>query len=197
MFQFLAGAEDLLARLAAEDLSETRTLALITDLRRTLPLDLASAALTLARLRVRAADKFSRADSMFFTPDALEQSSGEIIACWCARRFAGYDQIADLGCGIGGDTLALSAETVIALDRDPERLHMARANLAVYGRDACFVRADLTDPLPFTGIEAGYFDPARRVDGKRIFSVWDYHPPLELIEILGFSRVGSQALTGS
>jgi hypothetical protein len=192
----LAGAEDLLARLAAEDLSEARTLALITDLRRTLPLDLASAVLTLARLRVRAAEKFSRADSMFFTPDALEQSSGERIARWCARRFAGYATIADLGCGIGGDTLALNAETVIALDWDAERLRMARANVAAYGGTASFVQADLTQPLPFKGIEAGYFDPARRFNGKRIFSVWDYRPPLDLIETWDFRALGVKLSPG-
>jgi hypothetical protein len=91
-----------LERLATADLGEAHTLALLSSLRRDLSPEIAGAALTLARLRVRAVDKFSRADSMFFTPDALEQSSGEAVATWRARRFAGYGRIADLGCGIAG-----------------------------------------------------------------------------------------------
>ena len=176
----------LLARLAVSDLGEANTLALLADLRRDLSPDLAGAALTLARLRVRAAVKFSRADSLFFTAEALEQASGEIVAAWRARRFAaaGVTRTADLGCGIGGDTLALASlpgARVVALDRDPLRLRMARANLDVYGLPALTVRADLRDPLPLAGVQAAFFDPARRDEGRRAFSVRQYTPPLDVI----------------
>jgi len=177
----------ILARLAASDLSESNTLALLSDLRREMPPDLAGAALTLARLRVRAAAKFSRADSLFFTPEALEQASGEVVAAWRAHRFAGsgVTRLADLGCGIGGDTLALAAlpgGRVAALDRDALRLRMARANLAACGLTALTALADLRDPLPLAGIEAAFFDPARRDEGRRAFSVRRYTPPLDVIE---------------
>jgi SAM-dependent methyltransferase len=172
----------VLARLASDDLSEARTLALLTDLRRTLSPEVAGAALTLARLRVRAVSKFSRADALFFTPDALEQASGEIVSGWRARRFADFARVADLGCGVGGDTLALAAVSgVIALDGDGLRLRMARANLAAYARAADFVQADLIDPLPLRGIPAAFFDPARRDEGRRVWSVRDYFPPLDVI----------------
>jgi SAM-dependent methyltransferase len=177
----------VLARLASDDLSETRTLALLTDLRRDLSPERAGAALTLARLRVRAVSKFSRADALFFTPDALEEASGEIVSGWRARRFADYARVADLGCGVGGDTLALAAvSSVIALDRDALRLQMARANLAAYECEADFVQADLTDPLPVRGVPAAFFDPARRkkgrgTEGRRVWSVRDYLPPLDVI----------------
>jgi SAM-dependent methyltransferase len=177
----------VLARLASDDLSEARTLALLTDLRRTLSPEVAGAALTLARLRVRAVSKFSRADALFFTPDALEQASGEIVSGWRARRFADFARVADLGCGVGGDTLALAAVSdVIALDGDALRLRMARANLAAYERAADFVQADLTDPLPLRGVPAAFFDPARRkkgrgTEGRRVWSVRDYLPPLDVI----------------
>ena len=102
-FAFLTGPDGraALARLAGADLSEACTLALLDDLRRELPPELAGAALTLARLRERGAAKFSRAGAMLFTPEALEQASGEAVARWRARRFAeaGYARIADLGCG--------------------------------------------------------------------------------------------------
>jgi SAM-dependent methyltransferase len=172
----------VLARLASDDLSEARTLALLTDLRRDLSPEMAGAALTLARLRVRAVSKFSRADTLFFTPDALEQASGEIVSGWRARRFADFARVADLGCGVGGDTLALAAVSdVIALDGDALRLRMARVNLAAYDRAADFVQADLTDPLPVSGVPAAFFDPARRDEGRRVWSVRDYLPPLGVI----------------
>ncbi|MEP0762707.1 MAG: class I SAM-dependent methyltransferase, partial [Chloroflexota bacterium] len=187
-FRFLAGPQGraTLDWLATCDLSDAQTLPLLDALRRDLPPDLAAAALTLARLRVRAAAKFSRAEAMFFTADALEQASGEIVSAWRSRRFAenGYAQIADLGCGIGGDALALAAlpgVRVAGLDCDPLRLALALANLAAYGRAADWVRADLTDPLPLRGVRAAFFDPARRADGRRLFSVRDYAPPLDVI----------------
>ncbi len=175
-----------LARLAQCDLREAHTLALLTDLRRDLPPDVAGAALTLARLRARGAAKFTRADRMFFTPDALEQASGAPVSAWRADRFAaaGVTRMADLGCSVGGDTLALAAipgSSVIALDRDPLRLRMARANLAAYGRAAYLAQADLREPLPLLGVPAAFFDPARRSGGRRVFSVHDLLPPLDTL----------------
>jgi SAM-dependent methyltransferase len=190
-FRFLSSPDGqaILAWLASADLSETNTLNLLSRLRHSLPTEIAGAALTLARLRVRATAKFSRAGAMYFTPDALEQASGEIVSAWRARRFAqhGFARLADLGCGIGGDTLALAGipgANVVALDHDLLRQEMARANLAAYGRAAHFVLADLTDPLPLAArrIPAAFFDPARRDDGRRIFSVRDTSPPLGIID---------------
>jgi SAM-dependent methyltransferase len=187
----------VLARLASEDVSEARTLALLADLRRDLSPEMAGAALTLARLRVRAVSKFSRADALFFTSEALEQASGEIVSGWRARRFAGFARVADLGCGVGGDTLALAAVSdVIALDRDVLRLQMARANLAAYGRAAAFVQADVTDPLPVRGVPAAFFDPARRDEGRRVFSVRDYLPPLDVIAGWDFAALAVKLSPG-
>jgi SAM-dependent methyltransferase len=189
-FRFLASPDGhaVLVRLASADLSDTNTLALVSALRHSLPPEIAGAALALARLRARAVAKFSRAGAMFFTPEALEQASAEIVGAWRARRFfeGGFSRLADLGCGVGGDTLALAGipgVRVVALDRDPLRLAMARANLAVYGRAAHFVRADLTDPLPLAvrSVPAAFFDPARRDDDRRVFSVRHYTPPLDVI----------------
>jgi SAM-dependent methyltransferase len=181
----------------SDDVSEARTLALLTDLRRDLSPEMAGAALTLARLRVRAVSKFSRADALFFTPDALEQASGEIVSGWRARRFAAFARVADLGCGIGGDALALAAHAdVIALDRDALRLQMARANLAAYGRAAAFVQADLSDSLPVRGVPAAFFDPARRDEGRRVFSVRDYLPPLDVIAGWNFAALAVKLSPG-
>src|SRR5687768_13551512 len=59
-------------------------------------LEMCAAAVDQVRLRERGAAKFSRADEMWFSRPLLEQSSGEVIAAHRARRFAGYESIADL-----------------------------------------------------------------------------------------------------
>ena len=123
---------------AAEALAPTEatTLAALTALRRTYPPALAAAAVEQALLRQRAArgGKFTRAAAMYFTREGLEQATGETIARYRARRFARCDSVADLACGLGGDALALAADgQVLAVDRDPLRLLLARENARAYG----------------------------------------------------------------
>jgi SAM-dependent methyltransferase len=138
-------------------------------------------------LRQKAAAKFSRADQMYFTREALEQASGEGIGAYRARRFAGLGaaRVADLGCGIGGDALALAqTAVVVGVDLDPIRLAMARQNVQVYAGDGRFqpLQADLRQLAPLPA-DALFFDPARRdAHGRRLFSVQQYQPPLSLIE---------------
>ncbi|WP_238625583.1 class I SAM-dependent methyltransferase [Aggregatilinea lenta] len=201
--RFLLGSagQAALAQLAAEDLDERYTLALLDRLRQTLSPGEAGAALTTARLRQRAAAKFSRAASMVFTPDALEQASGEAVSRWRARRFTdlGAARIADLGCGVGGDLLALAAvpgASAVGVDLDPVRLLLASANLDANGLSASLVRADLLDPLPLAGVPAAFFDPARRAAGRRIFSVRDYHPPLDVIRAWPFEALAVKLSPG-
>ena len=176
----------LLARVAAlPDLREETLLRHLTRLRRDTPADLAAAAAETVLLRRRAAVKFARAERMYFTRDALEQATAEVIARHRAARFAGYDRVADLGCGIGGDSLALAAvsEEVVALDRDPLRLALARANAAAYGvaERVAWVQAELT-PAPPVRVAAAFVDPARRTaGGRRVSRVEQYEPPLSLV----------------
>lgn len=146
----------------------------------------AQAVMETALLRQKAVVKFSRAPQMYFLREALEQASGEEIATYRARRFAQLAPrtIADLGCGIGGDALALAQiAPVIGVEQDEVRLAMARHNVAAYG--GCFhpLCADLTT-LPPLAADALFFDPARRDDaGRRIYSVHDYLPPLSLVDV--------------
>lgn len=131
-----AAGQELLARAAAlPDLRDETLLRHLTAFRRGAAPALAAAALEMALLRRRAAVKFTHAPSMYVTRDALEQASAEVIARHRARRYAGRDTVIDVGCGIGGDTLALAGVVprVIAVERDPVRLVMARANAAAYG----------------------------------------------------------------
>ena len=213
-FLFSEAGQAALDWLAAQDLGDAHTLALLNTLRRDHSPENASAALTLARLRQRAVRKFSRANRMFFTPDALEQASSELISNARVRRFwqAGYTHIVDLGCGIGGDAVMLGGYPgagVIAVDRDALRLRMARANLAVYERHGSHVvQADITDPLPLhrfqpragRAVKAAFFDPARRKTSggvkRRIFSVHDYVPALDVIKEWAFEALAVKLSPG-
>jgi len=71
------------------------------------------------------------------------------------------------------------------IDRDPLRLAMAQANAHALLNPprVHFLRADLTARLPIkTSSQLGlFFDPGRRVQGVRTYSVADYTPPLEII----------------
>jgi hypothetical protein len=147
------------------------------------PPGLARAALQTAVLRRRARAKFSRADAMFFTREALEQATSERVALHRAQRFVGLGRVADLCCGIGGDAAALAGRgPVLAVDRDPLRLAMAGLNLAAHGLGdrAELVAGDvLAVDLPRVG---GVFaDPDRRVGGRRQLGVNACAPPLEAL----------------
>lgn len=186
VFRQLLGDEGqkILSELRHSDLSEENMLRYITDLRKRYPRELVDAAVDTTLLRKKAIAKFSRADDMFFTREALEQASGEIISRYRSERYLPYSRTADLGCGIGGDTIPLAANSrVIAVDKDPLRLAMAAENARVYGVDGDveFREADI-ELMDLPDIEAIFFDPARRIGGKRVPSVKDYSPPLDIID---------------
>jgi SAM-dependent methyltransferase len=188
-FHFLLTPEGqrLLAETAATPVTADNHLQLATQLRRQVPAAEAHAVLETVLLRQRAVEKFSRAAGMYFTRPALEQASAEVISRYRAGRYAraGIIRIADLGCGIGGDALALAERgRVIGVDVDLVRLALARANVAVYGRGDAFqpLQANLLE-LPPLAVDAFFADPARRDEqGRRLFSVYQYRPPLSLIE---------------
>ncbi len=184
------------ATLRDVNLDETQTLPLLTNLRKTFSPDEAGALLALARLRRRAHAKFGElADSLFFTEEALEQSTAQAVAehraAWINGR-ALPGPLLDLGCGIGGDLLALARRrTVVAYERDPLRLAFARANVEAAGLSAQveFRQADWTatagrDTLStsrFGPTVAAFVDPARRVDGRRVFRLADLLPPIDAV----------------
>jgi SAM-dependent methyltransferase len=127
---------------------------------------------------------------MLFTRPGLEQASSEAAARHRARRYAdaGYARLADLGCGIGGDLIALAAgREVVAVDRDPVHLRLAEYNAGVYDVAAGVrtVQSDVRE-VGLAGIEAVFTDPARRgpgpgtgAAGTRRFRAGLSEPPLE------------------
>ncbi|MFI6338668.1 SAM-dependent methyltransferase [Streptomyces sp. NPDC050535] len=162
-----------------------RELAVATRLRREHPAGLVSAALGQARLRQRAAAKFGADDAerMFFTPNGVEQSTRTTVATHRAERLRalGVRSVADLCSGIGGDAIALARAgiRVLAVDRDPLTVAVARANADALGlADLIEVReADVTE-VDVSAYEAVFVDPGRRGGRGRIFDPEAYSPPL-------------------
>ncbi|MEZ4515784.1 MAG: SAM-dependent methyltransferase [Chloroflexota bacterium] len=194
-FRYLIGPEGRarLEQLTPEDISPAAYLGTASRLRDEVGSEATHALLETVDLRQRAAVKFSRADGMLFTREALEQSTGEVVAAYRAAQFArrGFSLVADLGCGIGGDAIALaeSAE-VVGVERDPLRLMLTRHNMSVYGREGRFmpVCADLMELSPFD-VDAFFIDPARRTPNDthgprshRLKSIHDYQPPWSTVE---------------
>ena len=157
-------------------------------LSRLYPRELARGSLEIAILRAEAAKKFPIASKMYFTRAALEQTSAYAVSTHRAKRYLGFDRIVDLGCSIGGDTLALAeVGPTIGVDLDPLRLSMAQANIQALRLNAVFIQADLTSLLPFrkrtsAAAQAFFFDPARRSGHRRVFSVKEYVPPLSIVK---------------
>lgn len=182
----LAGQAHL-AALAQVEIDAANHLRVASQLSGEVGPERAHALLETTLLRRRAAGKFSRASQMYFTRDALQQASAEVVSTYRAKRFAqaGFARLADLGCGIGGDALALAAlAEVIGVEWDPLRLVMAQENVRVYDHGHHFrpLQADLLElsPLP---VEAVFADPGRRDEfGRRIYSVHDYRPPLSYLD---------------
>ncbi len=178
------------------DLGEGQTLPLLGELRQRFAADEAGALLALARLRQRAQTKFGLlATSMFFTGEALEQATAQGVAdhraAWIDAH-APTGPLLDLGCGIGGDLLALARRRpIVAYERDPLRLALARANLEAAGlaERVEFRQADWTLPAErdrlatssFGASVAAFVDPARRVNGRRVFRLRELQPPIEAI----------------
>jgi hypothetical protein len=143
---------------------------------------LVAAVLEQARLRSRARSKFADfADRMLFTPAGLEQATRLRVAALHAGRFAeaGVDVVADLGCGIGADAMALAAMDlgVVAVERDELTAAVAAFNLAPFPS----ARVELGDAeaADLAGVGAVWLDPARRDGATRFSDPRDWSPSLE------------------
>jgi len=189
----------LLASLPGGAIPPAESLRLGQSLRREFPADLVAAALTLRDLRLRARAKFERADAMYFTRDGLEQASAEVVGRHRARRFREVGPVADLCCGIGGDLIALAAVAdVLAIDRDPLHLRLARENAVAYGvADRVRFQPGDVQQVELGGVAAAFVDPARRDERGRT-GAHRSEPPLAWCFALAdrVGRVGVKAAPG-
>ncbi|GLU49341.1 methyltransferase [Nocardiopsis ansamitocini] len=153
--------------------------------------ELVNAALTQARLRGRAKEKFGpAADRMFFTPNGLEQATRAPVARHRAGRFAarlgpgGEPPVGDLCCGIGADLIAMAEEglAVEGVDLDPFTLTVAQANIEAMGLTGLArVRAGDASAVAPEDYSAVFCDPARRGARGRIFNPHAYSPSWDTV----------------
>ena len=202
--RFLASPAGTAALVQAADLplSSNTLLANLQTLRRRLAADQAAAVVEQVLLRRKGREKFPQAADMLFVREALEQATHHLVARHHARRYSGMPCVVDLGCGIGGDSLALAAvaDFVLGVDLDPVRLQFADHNLAVYNRadQAAFVLADATHlPGNVRRFSAIFADPARRAGQRRTKNPDHYHPPLnQLMETYRRQALGIKVAPG-
>lgn len=158
---------------------------------------LVAAALTQSRLRRKARDKLGPfADGMLLTADGLEQATRLRVAAHHARRYvdAGCPRVADLGCGLGSDAMALAGLdlAVLAVDSDDLTAALASVNLRHFP-DARVRCADVTtldlavELSPGDGV---WLDPARRVgasgSSRRTFDPEAFSPPYSFVlDVMG------------
>lgn len=140
-----------------------------------------AAVLTQYRLRRRAEAKFGPfAQRMLFTQEGLEQASRLRVAAVHAGRFAaaGFTRLADLGCGIGGDAMAMAVIglRVTAVERDEATAAIAAYNLVPFPT-AHVVHGDALD-TSLDDVDAVWLDPARREGASRLASPDDWSPSL-------------------
>ncbi|MFD1721112.1 THUMP-like domain-containing protein [Amnibacterium endophyticum] len=146
-----------------------------------------AALLTQADLRRRAAGRLGPdAARLLLTRAGLEQATRrEVAAEHAARvRAAGFDDVVDLGCGIGGDALAFAAAglAVRAVERDPVTAALARHNLAPFpGARVEVGEAETTEAADGAAV---WLDPARRTAGHsdtRRLRPDDWSPSLDFV----------------
>ena len=95
-------------------------------------------------------------------------SLGRGAATSRAGRYAAFDVVADLCCGIGGDLCALApGRAALAVDLDPVHLRMARRTPAVRRRRGDGGLRRRPDP-EVAALAAVFADPARRAGGRRL-----------------------------
>jgi SAM-dependent methyltransferase len=156
--------------------------------------DAVAAALTQSRLRAKAAAKFGPfAEHMVFTSAGLEQATRLSVAARHAERFvdAGLVTVADLGCGLGADSMALATldRQVTAVELDETTAAAATMNLLPFP-NARVVNADASsvDTAEYDGV---WLDPARRTTTSsgtsRLFDPEAFSPPLSFVQELADS----------
>ena len=176
--------QEILAQLQTEDLQPNHEIRTLTQLRKTLPPQQARSVLHLAKLRQKATTKFGDlAQRMFFTSASLQQASHPLVRQYRAET-NGATNVLDVCCGIGSDAIAYATagKQIRAIDINPVHIELARLNALVCGVSVDFEIADAVQVVPQSD-KAVFYDPARRhPNGKRIFDVEKYQPPLSLMK---------------
>ena len=178
-----SSTQRLLAEIVAE---KSLTIAQMERLRIQFGQALFEAALRITKARQKALSKFPNTERLWLDPVRVEQATHQTVALHKAQRFKGR-QVADICCGLGGDTLALagSADQVIALDLDTDCLRRLQFNLTELNLadKVALVKADANQALLSPNILI-HIDPDRRAkdrSGRPKFQMEDFQPSLSSI----------------
>lgn len=149
------------------------------------PAQVANAITGQLELREHAYAKFGEsARHMLFTREGLEQATRLRVALLHAKRIvdAGQQGVADLGCGIGTESLAAATVGLrtLSIDSSADAVACAAANLrdfpdaqVLLGNLEYLTSGDLTE----LGIDTIFLDPARRGPAGRISNPEKWSPP--------------------
>lgn len=174
-------------RLTASASSERMSPQFVQALRRSLTNEQTRAVLELAALRERATEKFPWAERLFLTAKGLEQATDWRLARYKAvtamSRLPGKSAW-DLGCGIGGDLLALRLfGEATGVERNPIVAEYARANIAAVSElmnraasSRCEVLCDDLSSVVLPQDSFWHLDPDRRPQGARAVQ-WEWLEP--------------------
>jgi hypothetical protein len=149
---------------------------------------LVAAALTQSRLRAAAQAKFGPfAGGMLFTPTGLEQATRLPVAARHAQRFAsaGITRVADLGCGIGADSMAMAGldREVLAVEQDEVTAAIATVNLRHWPEATVLHQDAMATDL--SSVQGAFVDPSRRAtSGRRLLDPRAGSPPLSFVHEL-------------
>ena len=156
----------------------------VARLRRSVPADVAAAALEVAAARRSLRGRLDGWQHFWADREGAAQASCDASAAWKARRFAGSAAAIDLCCGAGSDLRALArAAPVRGVDLRAERAWMAARNAGV--------QTDVADvtALAFDA-RLAHVDPARRdeASGRRRHGWHDLAPDPNFLTSL-FARL--------
>ncbi len=141
-------------------------------------------------LQKRAVKKFNDPRGLLFTKLGLEQCTREPLAKYKASKLNQFPLIADLCCGIGGDSMFLETESV-GVDWQKAMVKLYGHNLGRKGKRTRVIQADvLTCPVK---AQAALLDPARRMSGQKHWSNENLSPNLEVIKSI-ITRYGNVCL---
>lgn len=147
-------------------------------------LETVSAVMGQLSLRTKAQEKFGPfAARMLFSREGLEVASRLEVSSHHAGRFlnAGVSSVIDLGCGLGGDSLAFAGAglSVRAVEADEVTAALATYNLTPFD-NATVEHGDVAN-LDLSPTQALWCDPARRHGTTRFHNPDDWSPSLEWV----------------
>ncbi|TWT42846.1 class I SAM-dependent methyltransferase [Botrimarina hoheduenensis] len=157
---------------------------LVAKLRGALPPSRVALLLEIAEARSRSRAKFARGERLLLTRRGLEQATDQWIAAYKAARFAKFGPVLDIGCGVGGDLMALARRAGVpplAIERDQTLAVFAAHNVLVSGGVA-ELRTRSADRADVAACDAWHADPDRRLAGRRTVQLSQSQPALEELE---------------